>query len=138
MDDAHERHSSSISVLQVLVKHCFDFGGTITAQIEFEIHGATRGRHDDRSGSLLCPHPAKALERSDGLPGLERAKHDVGYSAIDGDDLAFLVEGDDSDSVPSRNRFSAGCRRRRFQFFPAEPADLVRGLIDFASSLVKV
>src|SRR5688572_21192712 len=118
MDDAHERHSSSIGMFQVFIKHRLNLGGTISAQIELEIHGTTRGRHDDRSWSLFGARPAKALEHSDGLPGLERTKHDVSYPAIDGDDLALLVKGDDSDPVPRRNRFSARCRRRRSELLP--------------------
>src|SRR5688500_936272 len=103
MDDAYERHPSSIGVFQIFVEHRFDLGGTISAQIELEVHGSTGGRHDDRTRRLLFADPAKALKCSDGLPGLECAKHDIGRPAIDGDDLALLVEGYDAHPVPRRN-----------------------------------
>ena len=63
-------------------------------------------------GVSLIARPAEAFQRADRLPGLERAQHDVGHATIDGDDLALLIERDDSHPVPRRDRFSSRRRRR--------------------------
>jgi hypothetical protein len=38
VDDPDEGHACPVRVLQILVEHGFDFRGTISTQIELEVH----------------------------------------------------------------------------------------------------
>src|SRR5215208_3556628 len=112
MNNAHERHPSPVGMFEILVEHRFNFRSAISAKIELEVYRSTRRRHDDRPRRLLVTCSAKVLERANWLPGLECAKHYIGHSSFDGDDLALLVERQDSHQIPHQYRFPSRHWRR--------------------------